>query len=36
MVPREPGEFGGEYFASSPKARSKACDGLSINVNKDP
>jgi Zinc carboxypeptidase len=36
MVPREPGEFGGEYFRVIPEGTIKAFDGLSISVNKDP
>ena len=35
MVPREPGEFGGEYFRVIPEGTIKAYDGLSIHVNKD-
>ena len=36
MVPREPGEFGGEYFRVIPEGTLKAFDGLSITVNRDP
>jgi len=35
MVPREPGEFGGEYFRVMPEGTLKRYDGLMINVNKD-
>ena len=32
MVPRDPGEFGGEYFRVIPEGTIKAFDGLSITV----
>jgi len=35
MVPREPGEFGGEYFRLIPEGFIKNHDGLIVNVNKD-
>ena len=35
MVPREPGEFGGEYFRVMPEGTLKRYDGLMISVNKD-
>ncbi|HMC17141.1 MAG TPA: M14 family metallopeptidase [Albitalea sp.] len=35
MVPREPGEFGGEYYRLMPEGTLKHYDGLGINVNKD-
>ena len=28
MVPREPGEFGGEYYRLMPEGTLKHCDGL--------
>jgi murein tripeptide amidase MpaA len=35
MVPRQPGEFGGEYFRVMPEGTLKNYDGLTVNVNKD-
>jgi murein tripeptide amidase MpaA len=35
MVPREPGEFGGEYYRLMPEGTLKHYDGLMVNVNKD-
>lgn len=35
MVPREPGEFGGEYFRVMPEGTLKNYDGLTIHVNRD-
>lgn len=35
MVPREPGEFGGEYFRVMPEGTLKNWDGLKITANKD-
>ena len=35
MVPREPGEFGGEYYRVMPEGTLKHYDGLTITVNKD-
>jgi len=35
MVPREPGEFGGEYFRLIPEGFIQNHDGLMVNVNKD-
>ena len=35
MVPREPGEFGGEYYRLMPEGYLRNYDGLSIKVNKD-
>jgi murein tripeptide amidase MpaA len=35
MVPREPGEFGGEYYRVMPEGTLRAYDGLTVNVNKD-
>ncbi|MBV8500857.1 MAG: carboxypeptidase [Paucibacter sp.] len=35
MVPREPGEYGGEYYRLVPEGFIKHHDGLSITVNKD-
>ncbi|CAN5346826.1 M14 family metallopeptidase [soil metagenome] len=35
MVPREPGEFGGEYYRLMPEGTLINYDGLTINVNKD-
>jgi murein tripeptide amidase MpaA len=36
MVPRRPGEFGGEYYRLMPEGTLVNYDGLTINVNKDP
>ncbi|MDE2300127.1 MAG: carboxypeptidase, partial [Burkholderiales bacterium] len=36
MVPRRPGEFGGEYYRLMPEGLLTNYDGLTINVNKDP
>lgn len=35
MVPRQPGEFGGEYFRLIPEGHIANYDGLTIKVNKD-
>jgi murein tripeptide amidase MpaA len=35
MVPREPGEFGGEYYRLMPEGTLKNWDGLTVRVNKD-
>jgi len=35
MVPREPGEFGGEYYRLLPEGFIKNHDGLTVTVNKD-
>lgn len=35
MVPREPGEFGGEYYRLIPEGTLKNWDGLTVKVNKD-
>ncbi len=35
MVPRDPGEFGGEYFRLIPEGTLKNYDGLKVNVNPD-
>ncbi|WP_298833867.1 M14 family metallopeptidase [uncultured Piscinibacter sp.] len=35
MVPREPGEFGGEYYRLMPEGTLKNWDGLTVKVNKD-
>ncbi|MDM4766915.1 M14 family metallopeptidase [Pelomonas sp. SE-A7] len=35
MVPREPGEFGGEYFRLMPEGFVKNHDGLTVVVNRD-
>jgi murein tripeptide amidase MpaA len=35
MVPREPGEFGGEYFRVMPEGTLTHYDGLTVRVNKD-
>ncbi|HEY1393960.1 MAG TPA: M14 family metallopeptidase [Methylibium sp.] len=35
MVPREPGEFGGEYYRLMPEGRLENYDGLSLRVNPD-
>jgi murein tripeptide amidase MpaA len=36
MVPRRPGEFGGEYYRLMPEGSLTNYDGLTIQVNKDP
>jgi murein tripeptide amidase MpaA len=36
MVPREPGEFGGEYYRLLPEGTLKHYDGLMVSVNRDP
>jgi murein tripeptide amidase MpaA len=36
MVPREPGEFGGEYYRVMPEGTLTRYDGLTVKVNKDP
>jgi murein tripeptide amidase MpaA len=36
MVPRRPGEFGGEYYRLMPEGTLINYDGLTINVNRDP
>ncbi len=36
MVPREPGEFGGEYYRLIPEGTLTNWDGLTVKVNKDP
>ncbi|MCH7343515.1 M14 family metallopeptidase [Pelomonas sp. CA6] len=36
MVPREPGEFGGEYYRLMPEGFIRNHDGLTIQVNRDP
>ncbi len=36
MVPRRPGEFGGEYYRLMPEGTLTHYDGLTITVNKDP
>ncbi len=35
MVPREPGEFGGDYYRLMPEGTIKNFDGLRVSVNKD-
>ena len=35
MVPREPGEFGGEYYRLMPEGTLKNWDGLTVKVNRD-
>ena len=35
MVPRSPGEFGGEYYRLMPEGLLKNYDGLTVNVNRD-
>lgn len=35
MVPRQPGEFGGEYYRVMPEGLLKNFDGLTVTVNKD-
>lgn len=35
MVPREPGEFGGEYYRLMPEGRLENYDGLTVQVNRD-
>ncbi|HEX6703285.1 MAG TPA: M14 family metallopeptidase [Albitalea sp.] len=35
MVPREPGEFGGEYYRVMPEGTLKHFDGLMVQVNRD-
>jgi murein tripeptide amidase MpaA len=35
MVPREPGEFGGEYYRLMPEGTLKNFDGLAVKVNPD-
>jgi murein tripeptide amidase MpaA len=35
MVPREPGEFGGEYFRVLPEGTLAGYDGLMVNINRD-
>jgi murein tripeptide amidase MpaA len=35
MVPRQPGEFGGEYYRLMPEGLVKNFDGLTVTVNKD-
>ena len=35
MVPREPGEFGGEYYRLMPEGTLRHFDGLSVTINKD-
>jgi murein tripeptide amidase MpaA len=35
MVPREPGEFGGEYYRVMPEGLLRNFDGLRVKVNKD-
>jgi murein tripeptide amidase MpaA len=35
MVPREPGEFGGEYYRLIPEGFIKNHDGLTVTINKD-
>ncbi len=36
MVPREPGEFGGEYYRLMPEGTLRNFDGLTVTVNRDP
>jgi murein tripeptide amidase MpaA len=36
MVPRQPGEFGGEYYRLMPEGLVKNFDGLTVTVNRDP
>ena len=35
MVPREPGEFGGEYYRLMPEGTLTNFDGLTVTVNRD-
>jgi murein tripeptide amidase MpaA len=35
MVPREPGEFGGEYYRVIPEGTLREFDGLTVRVNRD-
>ena len=36
MVPREPGEFGGEYYRLMPEGTLENYDGMTVTVNADP
>ena len=36
MTPREPGEFGGQYYRVMPEGTLQQFDGVNINANKDP
>ncbi len=36
MVPREPGEFGGEYYRMMPEGTIRNHDGVTVRVNADP